>query len=151
MSRSRINFLVQKCLCLGPKNVCAENNFDSKKILGLKRFWVQKELGSKKFGCQTILGPKKTFGSKKFWVQKLLRYVKDGLKLKSVTARILLIWTNVTRTNVGWANCNVKSKWVIGFMIRGLPVADLEKVCYPILHYRHKHQYEYSTVAFRIF
>ena len=48
---------------------------------------VEKKLGSKKILDPKILGPKKL------------------IKIGSVAAdEIFLIWTNVTRTNVGWTN-----------------------------------------------
>ena len=51
---------------------------------------------------------KKIKVQKKFWSSKILitknLYPKSFVKIRSVTAEIFLIWTNVARTNVAWTN-----------------------------------------------
>ena len=63
-----------------------------------KSFWSKKNgpneigtmfLGSNRFKPKKILGP------------------KSLIKIGSVTANILLIWTNVTSTNVVWTNATL--------------------------------------------
>ena len=63
---------------IGPKKIWVHNNCRSRKILGLEKFLVQKNLwskiiwGPKKFRVKKNLGFKKILGWKKFWVQKNL-------------------------------------------------------------------------------
>ena len=66
---------------VGPKYFLSKNI----KSNGPKNFWV-----------------KKIFGSKKFWPPKFGS--KSLVKRRSVTAEIMLIWTNVARTYVALAN-----------------------------------------------
>ena len=46
------------------------------------------------------------FGSKKVWFEKILGQ-KSLVKIGSVTAEILLIWTNEATSNVAWTNVTV--------------------------------------------
>ena len=43
------------------------------------------------------------------WSTKIVpgTYLESLVKIESVTAEIFLIWTNVPRTNVAWANVNL--------------------------------------------
>ena len=67
------------------------------KILGLKKFWVQKKF-------EGSIGPNKVcpkkFDKKNYWLPKLCP--KSLVKIGSVTAG-----TNVARTNVAWKNVTV--------------------------------------------
>ena len=73
---------ILKCI-LGPKRFWVHKIVGSKKLLVQKNFVSNKICGQKNFGCQKILGPQemfhlkkmlgqKKFGPKNFWVQKFL-------------------------------------------------------------------------------
>ena len=68
----------------------SKNKFYPKKDLAQKRCWYNKMLGQK------------IKVQKKFWSSKILItkkfYPKSFEKIRSVTAEIILIWTNVTKT-----------------------------------------------------
>ena len=53
-------------------------------------------------------------GQKEFWPTKIEALKKLGakslVKIRSVKSEILLIWTNVPRTNVAWTNVMVTAK-----------------------------------------
>ena len=70
--------------------------------MGPKNFWVRKT-----FWLQTKLWIQKKFQktSKKISPQKLSQ--KMFVKIGSVTAEILVIWTNVARTYVAWTNATM--------------------------------------------
>ena len=98
-------------------------------------------MGRNKFGS-------KKFGSKKlpllFWIQKILDQNSRAknfrskkcrstnsrppkyylVKIGSVTAKIFLIWTNVTRTNVAWTNVTV----TVGICLRWSKESTLVKI-----------------------
>ena len=84
---------------MGPK-ILSMKNFESKE-LGSKTFGVQKSMGPKIMVAKTFW-PKKDVGSKKLMASKIRS--KSLVKIGSVTAEILLILTNVARTNVDWTN-----------------------------------------------
>ena len=84
---------------LGSNKTAGSKNLESKNLLDLKKIWcpnkfVSKEIWIKKFGLQN-LRPKKN-------------WVKNLVKIVSVTDEIMLIWTNVARTYVAWTNVKVK-------------------------------------------
>ena len=78
---------------------------------------VQKNIGkqnlSSKDLCPKIWGTKKfgtkDLGSKKIWSKSVLFKEMWSTKIKfpNVMAYVLLIWINVTRTNVAWRNVTV--------------------------------------------
>ena len=116
---------------LGPKkiekNFGHKKSFNLKKILGLKKCWVHKNIWSKRIYTQkellvkknvgpqnildwkNILGQKKISGSKNFGPQKSKPWKNwvQKVRSKSVTAEILLIWTNAAWTYVVWTNVTV--------------------------------------------
>jgi len=55
---------------------------------------------------QTKFLSKKFFCPKKSWAEKTLG-LKLLVKIGSAIAEILLIWTNVARTNVAWTNVTI--------------------------------------------
>ena len=92
-----------------------KNDFSKKKLVKekflVKRIFFEKNLWSKKFLDPKKLKVQKLFGPKNVWFNKIsfeifgskLILGKNKLgKFGSVTAEILLIWTNVTRSNVTW-------------------------------------------------
>ena len=62
-----------------------------------------KIFGSKKCLVQKIFRLKEVWSKKDFWSTKTL-VVEILVKIGAVTAKILLIYTNVARTYVGWTN-----------------------------------------------
>ena len=58
--------------------------------------------GQPKMGSREILG-QRNFEYKRFWVKNLAKK-NVKVKIRSVTAWILLILTNFTWTNVAWTN-----------------------------------------------
>ena len=102
---------------LGQKNAI-KNTFDPE-LFGSKHFLDLNVFGSKnlpgKFLIKTIFGLKKC-RSKTIWInfigsnkirckKNLVQKNEDPLTtIRSVTADIFLIWTNVARTNVTWPN-----------------------------------------------
>ena len=88
-------------------------NFGIKKFQVGKNFGVEKNVGSNKIDGPNISGPMKIFGFgskevcfKNFWSTKI-KTSKILVKIGSVTAEILPIWTNVARTYVAWTNVTV--------------------------------------------
>ena len=90
-------FLIQKNL--GPENFLSPTKNGSKTILGPQNFSSTKMLGPKSFGlkscCVQNIWVKQNFGAKIKALKKLGQ--KSLVKIGSVTAKILLIWTNVTK------------------------------------------------------
>ena len=109
-------FWVRKTL--GSKDFCIPKIFNSKKFLvqkkGLPNLWGWKILGKKlgqKYICSILV--QITLGLKKFGCNKILVKIilapkkvdpKSLAKLWSGTEDILLVCTNVPRTNVPWKN-----------------------------------------------
>ena len=84
---------------LGPIKIAGSKLFGLKRILGLKKLWVRKKFGSKEIWSKNIL-VHKNYDPKKLGPKCLV-------KIGPVTAEILLIWTNVARTNVAWVNVHL--------------------------------------------
>ena len=124
------NFWAQKDC--GSKNILGQKKkLGLKKKFGSEKMWVWKSSGQKFFWFESFLlldknaGPKnlslktisgwKNLGLKKFcprtfWPTKIRNPKKLGpkslVKIGPVTAEILLIWTNVARTNVVVVICS---------------------------------------------
>ena len=100
---------------LGPKKFWVQKNFGSKKILGPKKnFWSKKISGQKKFLVKKKIlvqkpilgsknfGTKKILGPKKFWVQKNFGWKKIVGPKKFRPKKSF------------WSNKNVRSKKILG-------------------------------------
>ena len=89
-------------MILGALKCWAHNFFRVIKLL-VKIIWPPKNCGLKK-----SFWSEKDFWFKKFWSTEIKALKKLGpksfVKVGSVTAEILLIWTNVARTYVSWTN-----------------------------------------------
>ena len=85
--------------------------FWSKSCFEPKYFLFQNILGPENFGSKQFFGQKnldqKTLGSKKFRSTNSRPPKNYLVEIGSVTAKIFLIWTNITRTNVAWTNVTV--------------------------------------------
>ena len=101
----------------GPKFFLNPHIFCSKKILGPENFGSKQFLGHKDYGqkkiAPTFLDQKiiiskkvcaKNFRLKKFRSTNSRPPKNYLVEIGSVTAKIFLIWINVTRTNVAWTN-----------------------------------------------
>ena len=114
---------------VGSKKMLTQNSFGPKSFLNQNIFCSKKILGSENFGSKQIWVEK--IWVKKiaplFWIQKILDQNSRAknfrskkcrstnsrppkyylVKIGSVTSKIFLKWTNVTRTNVAWTNVTV--------------------------------------------
>ena len=108
----------------------SKKNLSTKNLSFWKKYWVWKSVGSTKIFGQKEFTPKKYYWSKmlgpeKFWIEKIFwarkRFLgwkilvhrnqspkklgpKSLVKIRPVTAKILLIWTNVARAYVSRTN-----------------------------------------------
>ena len=60
-------------------------------------------------------------------------YLQSLVKIGSATAEILLIWTNVARTNVAWTNVTVTSVQAIFVLVTSVHIRNISAVTDPIL------------------
>ena len=91
------------------RNCGSKKNFDLKKNvkknLGLKEIFGLKTLGPNKLLCLEKVLSKDILVHKNYDPKKLGQ--KCLVKIRPVTAEILLIWTNVTTAYVAWKNVTI--------------------------------------------